>query len=171
MPGYVRRYPFVLATPNSNPPPTDKDQMLVGIDRGYAHLRPGGQYKLFENGEPSQYTKNCIQFCDQFEAQYRMTISFVQLLKDLDLLEDRNVTYQPQNQDGTPAGDPVVIAQFVAVSEARLNALSTEKLVDLRSNGALPQIYAHLTSMFGWERLMAKSMARQQAQAPQAANA
>jgi hypothetical protein len=42
--------------------------------------------------------------------------------------------------------------------------------VELRDNGALLQIYAHLMSLFGWDRLVVKAM-RRAPQAPQAANA
>ncbi len=172
VPCYVRRYPFVLASTDAASANGQGDQMLVGIDRGYPYLREGGEFQLFEeNGEPSQYTKNCIQFCNDFETQNRMTQSFVQLLRDNDLLEPRTVEYQPRNPDGSAVGGPQKVAEFTAVSEAKLNALPAEKLVELRGNGALAQIYAHLNSLFNWERLIVKQMARTQAQQPQAANA
>ena len=34
------------------------------------------------------------------------------------------------------------------------------ELVELRDNGALGQIYAHLISLFGWDKLVAESLAR-----------
>ena len=46
------------------------------------------------------------------------------------------------------------------MSEAKLNALSAEKLKELTANGALSQIYAHLISLFGWDRLIVKAMLR-----------
>ncbi|HLY79567.1 MAG TPA: SapC family protein, partial [Caulobacteraceae bacterium] len=54
--------------------------------------------------------------------------------------------------------------------EDKLNALPTEKLVEIRNNGALSQIYAHLVSLVGWDRLVALALARATAP-PQAANA
>jgi hypothetical protein len=174
IPAYIRRYPFVLAQAEQ-PAAGEEERMLVGVDRGYSHIVEGGQFPFFENGEPTQYTQRCIQFCNDFEAQHRMTISFVQLLRDLDLFENRNATYQPQGPDGAPQGDPVTVAQFFAVSEQKLNALPQEKLKELRDNGALAQIYAHLTSLFAWERLIMRALIRQQkimdAQAAGAANA
>ena len=44
-----------------------------------------------------------------------------------------------------------------------------EKLVELRDNGALGQIYAHLVSLVGWDRLIAMAVMRQ-AQAPTSVN-
>lgn len=166
---YIRRYPFVLAAAE-NQPANEEERMLVGIDRGYPFLVEKGEYRLFENGEPTEYTQNCIKFCNDFETQHRMTQSFIQMLKDMDLFEPRSATYTPTNADGTPA-EPVTVAQFQAVSETKLNALPDAKINELRSTGALSQIYAHLNSLFGWERLIIRAMARQQAAMDAAASA
>ena len=66
--------------------------------------------------------------------------------------------------------EPQTIAEYFGVSEAKLAALPTEKLVELRDNGALAQIYAHLVSLGGWDRLIALAMARAP-QVPAPANA
>jgi hypothetical protein len=49
------------------------------------------------------------------------------------------------------------------VSEEKLNALPIEKLKELQTNGALAQIYAHLVSLVGWDKLIAVAMVRQAA--------
>ena len=165
IPCYVRRYPFVLA----NGGPEAEDRMLVCIDRGYEYLAEGGEYRLFENGEPTEYTKNSIQFCNDFETQNRMTTAFVTMLQQLDLLDSRTTTYTPQNPDGT-AGEPQVLAQYLGVNDVKLNALPADKLMELRDNGALSQIYAHLLSLQNWDKLLVRASARQAA-APTAANA
>ena len=167
IPCYIRRYPFVLAAGETNG--EGEERMLVGIDRGYEAIVENAEFPFFENGEPTDYTKQCIQFCNDFETQNRMTRSFVDLLKSLDLLETRSATYQPQNADGS-VGEMQTIASFFAVSEAKLNALSVKKLGELRETGALWQIYAHLNSLFGWERLLMRAIARNQ-QLQAAANA
>ena len=167
IPCYIRRYPFVLAGS-----PDDTERMLVGIDRAYEYIAENAGYPFFNEGEPTEYTKQCIQFCNDFETQNRMTQSFVTMLTDLDLFETRTATYTPQNVDGSQ-GEPQTVAQFFAVSESKLAELPIDKLAELRTNGALAQIYAHLTSLFGWERLIIKAMARVQAEqaAQGAANA
>ena len=165
IPCYVRRYPFVLASGG----PEAEDRMLVCIDRGYEYLTEGGQYRFFENGEPTEYTKNSIQFCNDFETQIRMTQQFVTMLKDNDLLGQRTTSYTPSNPDGTP-GEPQVLAQYYGIDEAKLNALKPAKLVEFRDNGALPQIYAHLMSLLNWDKLVVRASMRQAA-LPAAANA
>ncbi len=98
-----------------------------------------------------------------------MTASFVALMKELDLFENRTTTYRPTLADGSQ-GEPQTLAQYWAVSETKLNALPADKLVELRNNGALQQIYAHINSLIGWERLLIRASALA-AQTPVAANA
>ena len=169
IPCYIRRYPFVLAGAETDET-SGEQKLLVGIDRGYEYVVENAQFPFFENGEPTAYTQRCIQFCNDFETQHQMTQSFVAMLKELDLLEPRTATYTPQNADGSVGGEPQTIAQFFGVSEAKLNALPAEKIMELKANGALQQIYAHLNSLFGWERLIMRALARSQ-QPPVAANA
>ena len=76
---------------------------------------------------------------------------------------------EPTNPDGS-AGEPQTIAEYFGVSEEKLNALPHDKFIELRDNGALAQIYAHLVSLAGWDRLIALAMARAP-QVPAPANA
>jgi hypothetical protein len=162
VPAYIRRYPFVFADDQV------QKQMVLCIDRDADFIVEGGDMPFFdEKGEPSEYTKNCIEFCNNFEMERQRTTSFVDLLKSLDLFETKEATFTPTNPDGS-AGEPQRIAEYFGVSEEKLNALAPEKLVELRQNGALQQIYAHLLSLVGWDRLVAIAMSRQQQQ--QAAN-
>nr|MEA2797071.1 hypothetical protein [Phenylobacterium sp.] len=165
IPAYIRRYPFVFANDDN------AKQMVLCIDRGAEFIVDKDYDQPFfdADGEPSQYTKNCIEFCNNFEIERQRTQSFVQLLKDLDLFETKTASFTPMNPDGTQ-GEPQKIAEYFGVSEDKLNALPADKLVELRGNGALGQIYAHLLSLVGWDRLVALALARSQAQ-PQAANA
>ncbi|MBU2272438.1 MAG: SapC family protein, partial [Alphaproteobacteria bacterium] len=82
----------------------------------------------------------------------------------------REAVFTPRNPDGT-AGAPQKIAEYFAVSEEKLKALSAEKLVELRDNGALGQIYAHLVSLLGWDRLIAMAFQKAAASQPAAGNA
>jgi hypothetical protein len=165
IPCYVRRYPFVLAGGG----PEAEDRMLVCIDRAYPFITENAEYPFFENGEATEYTKNSIQFCNDFETQNRMTQSFVKLLQDLKLLDSRTTTYRPANPDGSQ-GEPVTLAQYWGVDETKLNALPADKLAELRDSGALSQIYAHLESLLNWDRLLIRASMRQSAE-PTPANA
>jgi hypothetical protein len=155
IPAYVRRYPFVLAADEPN------GRMIVCIDRNSNLLAEGGDVPLFDAaGEPTEYTKNAISFCDDFENERRRTESFVTLLQELDLMETKEAFFTPTMDDGS-AGEPQRVAEYFAVSEEKLKALSAEKLAELRDNGALQQIYAHLVSLAGWDRLIALAIVKQ----------
>jgi hypothetical protein len=164
IPAYVRRYPFVFANDAQN------NQMVLCVDRKAEFIVEGGDMPFFVDGQPSDYTKNCIEFCNNFELERQRTMSFVQLLKDLDLFESKTSTFTPTNPDGTQ-GEPQKIADYWGVSEEKLNKLAPEKVIELRDNGALGQIYAHLLSLVGWDRLIALAMARAAQNQPVAANA
>ena len=162
VPAYVRRYPFVFADDKQN------QRLILCIDRGASIVAEGGQNPLFVDGQPSDYTNMAMEFCNNFEQERQRTEGFVALIKDLDLLDIREAHFTPRNPDGTP-GQPQKLAEYYAVSEDKLRALPAEKLVELRDNGALGQIYAHLVSLVGWDRLIAMAVMRQ-AQAPTSVN-
>ncbi|MBV8593431.1 MAG: SapC family protein [Caulobacteraceae bacterium] len=163
IPAYIRRYPFVLANDQAN------EKLVVCVDRAAAMVGDLPDLPFFTpDGQPSDYTRNCIKFCDDYETETRRTESFVALLQELDLLESRTQTHSPLNPDGT-IGAPQDVAQFFAVSEERLKALPAAKLKELIDNGALAQIHAHLISLLGWDRLIAITLARRNAP-PAAAN-
>jgi hypothetical protein len=164
VPAYVRRYPFVFANDQA------AGQMILCVDRTAEFVVEGGDMPFFDaKGEPSEYTKSCIEFCNNYELERQRTDSFVQLLRALDLFELKAATFTPTNADGT-AGEPQTIAEYWGISDEKLKKLTGEQLIELRDNGALQQIYAHLLSLVGWDRLIALAMFRQN-QAPRAANA
>ena len=163
VPAYIRRYPFVLANDEA------REQMVVCIDRAAAMLGDLPDLPFFDPaGQPTDYTKNCIQFCNDYETEIRRTESFVALLIEYDLLDTRKTTYTPTNPDGNQ-GPPQEIAEYFAVSDERLKALPDDKIRALLDNGALSQIYAHLNSLAGWDKLISIALARQNA-APGPAN-
>lgn len=163
LPAYVRRYPFVLANDAS------AQRMVVCIDRNAPMIQESPDAPFFERGEISEFTKNAIDFCNNFAAEAQRTQSFVNLLRELDLFETKQAFYNPPPGPGGVASAPQVIAEYNGVSEAKLNALPADKLKELRDNGALAQIYAHLLSLLGWDRLIVKAMLRPRI--PVAANA
>lgn len=163
VPAYVRRYPFVFANDEA------QGRMILCIDTAAPFVAEGGAQPLFTDGQPSAYTQQAMEFCNNFEQERLRTESFVKLLVDLDLFEVREANFTPRDPAGQH-GQPVKLADYFAVSEDKLKALPADKLVELRDNGALGQIYAHMTSLLGWDRLIALAFQRASAM-PTAANA
>jgi len=122
IPAYIRRYPFVLANDEAG------QRMILCIERTSDLLSEDNpDVKLFENGEASEYTKNCMQFCTDFDTERRRTEAFVAMLKELDLFETKKAVYAPRMPDGSQ-GPQELIAEYFAISEEKLKALSPEKL-------------------------------------------
>jgi hypothetical protein len=153
IPAYIRRYPFVFANDDQN------QRLVVCIDRASTALVEGGDTPLFEKGEATQFTKDAIEFCRQFEEERQRTEMFSKLLQDLGLLELKKAEFTPRNADGT-LGETQQVAEYYAVSEEKLNALPDDKILELQRNGALAQIYAHLISLLNWDRLIAVALAK-----------
>ena len=164
IPAYVRRYPFVFANDDV------QKRMILCVDLDAPFLAEGGATPLFIDGQPSPYVEQAMEFCNNFEQERQRTDAFVKLLTDLDLLDTRESVFTPRNPDGTAAA-PQKIAEYYAVSEEKLKALPADKLIELRDNGALGQIYAHLVSLLGWDRLIALTFQRSAESLPTAANA
>ena len=151
VPAFVRRYPFVYANEQNS------DRMVLCVDRKAAFVTDKYDIPFFEDGKPSAYTEQAMKFCNDFEVERQRTVSFMQLLEDNDLLEQRTASFTPRNPDGS-TGEPQKIADYWAVSDEKLRNLSADKFKELRDNGALPQIYAHMTSLLGWDRLIALAL-------------
>jgi hypothetical protein len=153
IPGFIRRYPFVLAGDEG------RDQLIVCIDRNAPMVGEEGDAPLFEDGQLTPAAQTAVQFCSDFETERRRTEQFVARMKQLDLFEPKVATFTPRNPDGG-SGQPLQIADYFAISEEKLNALGDADLRDLQVTGALRQIHAHLNSMANWEKLIGRAAQR-----------
>jgi hypothetical protein len=161
IPAYMRRYPFVFANDDA------QERMILCIDRAAKYLAPGGDLQLFDGDQPSTYTNGSMEFCREFEVERQRTEEFVKLLVELDLFEVKQAVFTPRLPNGQP-GEPQQVAEYFGVSEAKLNELPDAKIVELQKNGALAQIYAHLVSLLGWNQIVIKALAAQNARAANA---
>ncbi|WP_213982694.1 SapC family protein [Sphingomonas sp. dw_22] len=138
VPAYIRRYPFLLARLR---PDTDELSLCFDPGSGVVGASEEGE-KLFDEGQPSEFTKGILQFNEQFEQAGARTGMFMKELKELGILMDGEVSIQP---DG--AAQPFVYRGFLMVDEAKLNELRGDQLRKIVQNGMLPLIYAHLFSL------------------------
>ena len=153
IPSFVRRYPFVLAHGGPN------DQLVVCIDRGADIMAENAEVPLFVDGKPSAFTQQCIDFCSNFEGERQKTEEFVKILRDLDLFEQRDVTFTPRTGD-QPSGPPVKVSDYFSPSEEKIKALPDDKLAELYRLGVLQQVNIHWNSLLNWERLLNETFKR-----------
>ncbi len=138
LPAYVRRYPFMLARLQP-----DAQEMSLCFDPTSDSI---GQFDegtpLFEGAEPSEAVKAILQFNEGFEQAGMKTQQFMAELKELDLLQDGEVTIQPG--DST---QPYIYRGFRMIDEKKLSDLRGDQLRKMSQSGMLPLIYAHLFSL------------------------
>lgn len=153
-PGYIRRYPFVLANRQGS------QEAVVCIDRAHEAIGENPDVPFFENGQASNYTQQAINFLQNFEQHRVGTEQLVKDLRELDLLEDKTSSYTPAPDANGAQKPQVPVAQFRGISEEKLRALPAEKLKDMHDKGLLPLIYAHLFSLNNWTYLVNRSAER-----------
>ena len=83
----------------------------------------------------------------------------INTFKELDLFEQKEMNFQGQNADGTPA-ERQKIADYFAITEDRLKGLSAEKLKEFTENGYLAVAHAHMVSLGNWQRLVNMTLRR-----------
>lgn len=137
VPAYVRRYPFVFAEVGE---PSD---FALAIDAESAMVVTEGEegQPLFEDGKPSELTRQALQFCDAFTRESAATRDFVRQLADHGLLIERtaNITL-PEQRTTTLAG-------FSVVSQEAFAQLPEATVVDWHRNGGIAVVHSHLLSL------------------------
>lgn len=162
VPAYIRRYPFLLARLREG-----AEEMSLCFDPSAPGVGPDVDgTPLFDGDEPSQATKEILNFCEQFETAGQRTQAFVDEVLKLDILMDGEVAIQPEG-----AEQPFIYRGFKMVDEEKLKELRGDTLRKISQNGILPLLYAHLFSLQLMREIFAEQMAAGQVAVPAAANA
>lgn len=139
IPAYIRRYPFLLARLRP-----EADEMSLCFDPSSDLL---GEFQdgqaLFADGQPTEHTKNLLQFCENFEQAGARTQAFIEELNKNDLLMDGEVAIQQNDKPD----QPYVYRGFRMVNQEKLSQLGSEQVHQWHQIGLLPLIYAHLFSL------------------------
>lgn len=154
MPAFVRRYPFVFANDSNN------DRFVVCVDEDaecVTNKKPDKGF--FEGKEASAFTKEALQFLENFERDRQATMQIVNRFKELDLFEKKDMHFQGQNADGSPA-ERQKIAEYFAITEERLRKLPDATVKEMHENGLLSVAHAHMVSLGNWQRLVNMTLRR-----------
>jgi len=149
VPAYVRRYPFMLA--KLRPEAEELSLCFDPTANAVGDFKEGDT--LFDGDQPSETTKNILNFCEQFEQAGQRTGQFVQELEKMGLLMDGEVSIQQ-----TGVEKPFIYRGFKMVDEAKLRDLRGDELRKINQNGILPLIYAHLFSLQIMREVFAKQV-------------
>ncbi len=137
IPAFIRRYPFVFSRSE------DGENFFLCIDETYPGFNQvgDGPALIGEDGKASDYTQGVLKFLSQYQAEFGRTQAFCKKLKDLNLLERKQV------EASLPNGETMSLTGFHTVDRSRLNTLSSEAIVDLVRSGAYELICHHLASL------------------------
>lgn len=147
VPAYVRRYPFILATPGGS-----DNQFAVCIDESYAGFNTAkeGQPLFTAKGEQTKVLTQAVDFLKDYQTQVRLTAAFCKNLTDLDLLEPM------QANIAMKSGEKYAVGGFQCVQREKLKALAPKKLAEMLKSDQLELIYLHLQSLNNVEALTGK---------------
>lgn len=137
VPAYVRRYPFAfMAT-------AEPEQFVLAIDADAVAVVQTGEAgeALFDNGAPTDVTRQALGFCEAFRQEVAATQAFTAALIEKNLLVDRRA-------DATlPDGRTFGLTGLRVVDSERFNALDLETLGHWHAKGWLALVYFHLASL------------------------
>ncbi len=142
LPAYVRRYPFILMDD------AEQKQFVLCIDEKSDMLSETGEYSLFENDQPSDFTKSAMEFCAALRQQGDVTDEFVKALKEYDLLMPNNAKIDIH--DGTQ----LQLSGFLVIDPQKFDALPDNIVLQWRRKGWLGLVYAQLLSSHRWQNLV-----------------
>lgn len=140
VPAYVRRYPFILATPGDDQPASS---FTVCIDESFAGFNTAraGQALFDQEGEHEQVLKQAVDFLKDYQTQVQLTTLFCDNLAKLDVLE------QMQANVELASGDKHALGGFMCVNRDKLKTVKPTKLAEMLKSDQLELVYAHLASL------------------------
>ena len=138
IPAYVRRYPFILAQPDSG-----QDKFAVCIDESYSgfNIAKEGQPVFNAKGAQSPILKQAVEFLKDYQNHVQLTTQFCKTITGLDLLEPMQANVEMKG------GSKFALGGFQCVKREKLGMVKPGKLADLVKSGHMELIYAHLFSL------------------------
>ncbi|WP_020401449.1 SapC family protein [Kordiimonas gwangyangensis] len=142
VPGLLTQAPFRLV-PNAH----NQEQLMLAINEESPLVSEDEGEALFnEKGELTEFLERRKRGIEAYFEHTQITQAFVKLLAELDLLAERSLNIDMDDQK-------INLTGIYFIDEKKLGELSDEKFLDLKKRGFLPVIYAHLMSLNQMRRL------------------
>ena len=145
IPAYVRRYPFILATPD------EKKSTFTGcIDESFPGFNTAKEGKpLFnESGEQLEILNQAVDFLKDYQAHVDLTTLFCENLSKLGILEPMQANMEFAD------GEKGALGGFMGINREKLKALKPAQLAELLKSDQMELIFAHLGSLNNIDGLM-----------------
>lgn len=150
VPAYVRRYPFgFVSIPGS-------DRFALAVDTASGRFGGGDSpgRPLFENGGPSELTREALKFCEAYQAEFEHTKAFVGALQENGLLVERRADARLAD------GRHYALNGFRVVDAERFRTLDEAVVVEWHRKGWLSLVNLHLASLGRLSALMERKVTR-----------
>lgn len=153
IPAYVRRYPFILATPEGAGQDNGESKdatFTVCIDEDFPGFNQGRAGKpLFDaQGMQTELLDQAMDFLRDYQSQVQLTAGFCHNLAGHGLFEPMQANVE------LASGAKHVLGGFFGVNRDRLKALRPEQLAELLKSDEMELIFAHLSSLSNLDKLM-----------------
>jgi hypothetical protein len=142
IPAVIRRYPFTLAPGGAD------GQFIVCIDEASSLVSDSEGAALFDiAGTPTQVIDNVKRYLSELQQMEVSTHGFCAFMA-------KHNMFTPLNLRVRESAGVKDIAGCYVLNEERLNNLSDELFLEIRTKRYLPAVYAHLMSLAQTERLV-----------------
>lgn len=143
VPAFIRRYPFVLSEAE------DQKNAYLCIDESYPgfNQKQEGFPLICEDGKPSETTEEVLKFLGQFQSEYERTKLICKKLKELNLLEPKQVEVK------LPSDQTKKVKGFYAIERSRVMTLPSEAILELVQSNIYEIICHHLASLRNFNKL------------------
>jgi hypothetical protein len=141
IPAIIRRYPFALAKADDNGKFTvciDEESEFVNKEEGQA---------LFDGDKPADVMERVKRYLAELQQMDAFTEEFCKFMVSKNMFTPLNMKIKVENEIKNISGAYII-------NEERLNSLSDETYLELRTKKYIPVIYSHLSSLSQIERLM-----------------
>lgn len=152
VPRVIRNYPLLLVQDEQN-----SDRLVVALDEASERVNEVDGFPLFnDDGSESEFLTARKRMMGEYVEFAQITRAFVEKLQSLDLLKEQTLTVTINEEKRNING-------IYMVDDKKLNELSDEAFLDLRKQGYLTAIYAHLMSLQHTQKLVQKLAEREEA--------
>ena len=142
VPAIIRRYPFALSRTY------EQDRFTICIDEDSELVNDAEGAALFDDkGEPTEVIENVKRYLAELQQMDVITRDFCKYMAEHNMFTPLNMRVRDTDRIKNITGCYVI-------NEERLNNLSDERHLELRTKRYLPAVYAQLISLAQIERLV-----------------
>mgnify|MGYP005995462327 CR=1 FL=1 len=141
VPAIIRRYPFALANTD------DEGRFTVCIDEQSDFVNEDEGQALFDGDKPAEVMERVKKYLAELQQMDAFTDEFCKFMVSKNMFTPLNMKIRVSNEIKNISGAYII-------NEERLNTLSDETYLEMRTKKYIPVVYSHLSSLSQIERLM-----------------